>query len=71
VSKELDEIWAKIEEQRANYESIIAKANETIDEANETIDEANALKKSAREGLDALPVAKTRRAKKVKANAAD
>lgn len=52
-----DEIWAQIEEQRANYASIIAKADETIKAA-------QALKKDAREGLDALPVAKVRRPRK-------
>lgn len=57
MTKELDDIWARIEEQRANYASIIEKADETIRAA-------QALKRDAREGMDALPVAKTRRARK-------
>lgn len=57
MTKAIDDIWEKIEEQRANYTSIIAQADETIGAA-------NALKKEARAGLDALPVAKTRRPRK-------
>lgn len=57
TSKELDDIWKRIEEQRASHERIIAGANVTIENA-------RALIKEAREGLDALPVAKVRRTRK-------
>jgi Asp-tRNA(Asn)/Glu-tRNA(Gln) amidotransferase B subunit len=57
TTKDLSDIWARIEEQRANYQSIIDSANNAIENARELI-------KEARRGLDELPVAKVRRAKK-------
>jgi hypothetical protein len=57
TTKELTDIWARIEEQRANYQSIIDSANKAIELARESI-------KEARRGLDALPVAKVRRVRK-------
>jgi hypothetical protein len=57
MTKELDDIWAKIEEQRGNYQRIINAATDTINNARKLIADA-------REGLDALPVAKIRRPRK-------
>jgi len=56
---EATDIWKAIEERRAHFEAIIEKANATIESA-------RALIREAREGLDALPVAKVRRPKRVK-----
>jgi hypothetical protein len=51
------DIWQQIEEQRANYQRIINAATDTINNARKLIADA-------REGMDSLPVAKTRRARK-------
>lgn len=51
------DIWDQIEEQRASYAWAIGKATDTINAARKLIAEA-------REGMDALPVAKVRRPRK-------
>lgn len=50
-------VWADIEELRASYALAIGKATDTINAARKLIAEA-------REGMDALPVAKVRRPRK-------